>query len=373
MAALPFEPSASAVHGMPLGARAPVVLYWLWGAFWLLMIAVAIQDTLHSPAISWWEPVLWESSSAAAATCWMAVVLRARAYHARYLDRPLLWFGYHSRWLPLAAVSFIAAVYALRHGVYALAGRSYSHPPWPFVFVYESVKILLYSSLWLGIVFGFDSYEQWQTQRRRLLELQRTLAEAELAQLKSQLRPHFLFNALNTVSAQMHVDVARADRLLARLADLLRLSLQAGERETTSLREELRSLELYAAIMLERYADRVTLEQRVDESLLDAPIPALLLQPLLENAFKHGVERSLSPVRIEIAARRDGRLLRLCVSNTGSSLAAGGGDGIGLRNVRERLRVIYGGNAHLELTSRADGVAAEIAIPLRGMPEPPCR
>jgi LytS/YehU family sensor histidine kinase len=293
----------------------------------------------------------------------MTLVLRSRGYHAQFLDQPLRWFASHLRWLPLAAVTFIPMVYGVRHGVYALVGRSYSHPPWSFVFVYESVKILLYSGLWLGIVFGFDSYEQWQAQRRRLLELQRTLAEAQLAQLRSQLRPHFLFNALNTVSAQMHVDVARADRLLARLADLLRLSLQSDGRESTPLRDELRSLDLYAGIMLERYADRVTLEWRVDQSLLDAPVPALLLQPLLENAFKHGVERSLAPVRIEIAAHRDGEWLRLAVRNTGSALADGCRDGIGLRNVRERLNVIYGGRAALDLARDADGVSAKIAIP----------
>jgi hypothetical protein len=364
MAVAPYElPSAPGARAAD-SARRPLALYWLWGAFWLLMITVAIQDTVHSSAISWWEPVLWEGSSAVVATFWMALMLRSRKHQARYLDQPLRWFGYYLRWLPLAAVTFITAVYAVRHGVYALAGRQYSHPSWSFVFVYESVKILLYSGLWLGIVFGFDSYAQWQTQRRKLLELQRTLAEAQLARLKSQLRPHFLFNALNTVSAQMHVDVARADRLLARLADLLRLSLQAGDREMTPLRDELRSLELYAEIMLERFADRVTLDWRVDEGVLDEPVPSLLLQPLLENAFKHGVERSIAAVRIEIAARRDDAWLRLVVSNTGSALAAERRDGIGLRNVRERLDVIYGGTASLELVGDADRVSAQISIPL---------
>jgi LytS/YehU family sensor histidine kinase len=207
---------------------------------------------------------------------------------------------------------------------------------------------------------------QWQAQRRRFLELQKTLAEAQLAQLKSQLRPHFFFNALNTISALMHVDVARADRLLARLADLLRVSLQSGDQEITSLRDELHTLELYAQIMQERFADRVTLAWRVDDGALEASVPSLLLQPLLENAFKHGVERSIGPVNIEIAAQRDGEQLRLTVSNTGSTLAAGYRDGIGLRNCRERLNVIYGDKASLDLVAEVDGVAARIVMPLRG-------
>ena len=118
--------------------------------------------------------------------------------------------------------------------------------------------------------------------------------------------------------------------------------------------------------MLARYADRVTLVQRADDGVLDVPVPSLLLQPLLENAFKHGVERSIGPVRIEVAARRDGDFLRLDLSNSGSSLAEGGGAGIGLRNVRDRLAVIYGGGATLELASNDQGVTAEIVLPLRG-------
>jgi LytS/YehU family sensor histidine kinase len=328
------------------------------------MIAVSIQDTQHNPDISWWEPLLWEGSSAVAATCWMLAVRRSRDYHAQYLDQPLRWFGYHLRWLPLVAVTFISAVYAVRHGVYGLVGRTYNHAPWSFVFVYESIKLVLFAGLWLGIVFGLDSYAQWQAQRRRLLELQKTLAEAQLAQLKAQLRPHFFFNALNTISALMHVDVARADRLLARLADLLRVSLQSGEQEMTSLRDELHSLDLYAQIMQERFADRVTLAWRVDDSALEAFVPSLLLQPLLENAFKHGVERSIGPVKIEVTAQREGDSLRLAVSNSGSTLAVGYREGIGLRNCRERLNVIYGGKASLQLSAEADSVVATIVMPL---------
>ena len=120
------------------------------------------------------------------------------------------------------------------------------------------------------------------------------------------MQPHFLFNALNTISALMQVDVERADRLLTRLADLLRASLQAGARQMTSLREELKLLELYAQIMQERFADRVTLTWNVADDALDAAVPAMLLQPLLENAFKHGVERSREPVtiRIDVEAQR---------------------------------------------------------------------
>ena len=110
---------------------------------------------------------------------------------------------------------------------------------WPQIFIYESIKLLLFAGLWFSIIFGLSSFALWKQERERLLTLQKHLAESQLAQLRAQLQPHFLFNALNTISSLMQVDVDRADRLLAQLADLLRSSLQAGTRQITSLREEL--------------------------------------------------------------------------------------------------------------------------------------
>jgi hypothetical protein len=356
---------AMAHVGSDLAYR-PLALFWLWGLFWLLMITTAVQDALRNPGISWWEPILWEGSSALAATCWMLIALRARERYAPYLDRPLVWFGYHLRWLPLVAASFISAVYAVRHGVYELVGRPYLHPPWLWVFVYETLRLTLFAGLWLGIVFGFDSYAQWQLHRRRLLELQTALAEAQLARLKGQLRPHFFFNVLNTISALMHVDVPRADRLVARLGDLLHIGLRSGEQEMTPLREELRSLELYAEIMQERFRDRVTLNWRVDPAILETPVPSLFLQPLLENAFKHGVERSTVPVRIDVTAGREGNSLSLAVSNTGSELLSDYREGVGLQNCRERLRILYGEAAALQVRAEGGAVAARVSIPLAG-------
>lgn len=344
----------------------PAALWWLWGLFWLVMITTALQDALRNPGISWWEPLLWEGSSAVAASCWLLLGMWARERYAQYLDRPLLWFGYHLRWLLAIIPTFIAATYGVRHGVYELVGRTYDHPSWLWVFAYESLKIILFAGLWLGILFGFDSYALWRAQRERLSELQKALAEAQLAQLKSQLRPHFFFNALNTISALMHVDVARADRLVAGLGDLLHISLRSGEQEMTSLREELRSLELYGEIMQERFRNRVTLRWSVDASVLETPVPTLLTQPLLENAFKHGVERSTVPVTIEVTARREADMLSVSVSNTGSTLAPDHREGVGIRNCRERLGIIYGGAASLGIREQAGSVMAQVRIPLAG-------
>ena len=341
------------------------MLLWLWAAFWLIMILVGLQDGLRNVYIRWWEPLVWEGSSCVGATLWVLWQRRNKQRFASDLDRPLRWFGRHLLWLPLLIVTFLGFVYGVRHGVYALLGGSYVHEPWLFVAVYESLKLLLFTGLWLGIIFAFDSFEQWQAQRRRLLELQRSLAESQLSQLKAQLRPHFFFNTLNTISALMHVDVERADRMLARLGDLLRASLQINEREMTTLREEVRTLELFAQIMQERFADRVSLHWNIDSDALGLSVPMLLLQPLVENAFKHGVERSVGAVSIEIAARRDGGRLVLTIRNTGSTLPAQYIEGVGLRNCRERLKVIYGDEATLRLANEGDGVVASVTLPER--------
>jgi sensor histidine kinase YesM len=362
-----FVPSTAPVgtgdHGLTAAASPPRMLFALWAVFWLIMILVALQDGLPSPYIRWWEPLVWEGSSCVGATAWMLCQRHNKQRFAPYLDQPRQWFGRQLLWLPLLIVTFLVFVYSARHAVYAVVGETYEHEPWRFIAVYESLKLLLFTGLWLGIIFGFDSFEQWQAQRRRLLELQKTLAETQLSQLKAQLRPHFFFNALNTISALMHVDVERADRLLARLGELLRVSLQINDREMTTLREELRTLELFAQIMQERFSDRVVLTWNVAAESLDTAVPVLLLQPLFENSFKHGVERSIGPVTIEIGVRLAGERLVIEVRNNGSTLPRDCRDGVGLRNCRERLKLIYGDSASLQLAGEGDAVVARVILP----------
>src|SRR5262249_45641025 len=233
-------------------SRQDIALYSLWGMFWLLMLAVGIQDYIRNGGKHLWQPILWEVSSLAVATFWIVLQRRAGRRYAIYIDRPLVWIGMHSKWLPLVVLTFVPVVYGIRHGVYALVGATYHHEPWSEVLFYESVKLLLFYGLWVGLIFGFDAFAQTQEQRQRLLALQKSLAEAQLAHLKAQLRPHFFFNALNTISALMHVDVPRADRLLTRLADLLRATLQCGDRELTSLRWGVRMIVRYAQMIPHR-------------------------------------------------------------------------------------------------------------------------
>lgn len=341
------------------------MLYLLWGFFCALMIIVALRDYVRDGGHEWWQPLLWEGSSMLFATGLLIVQRRAGRRYSIYVEEPARWFGHHLKWLPLAVFLFVVLVYGTRHGVYALLGETYRHEPWAFVFPYEGIKLGLFIFLWLGVIFSFDSYAHVQEQQRRVLMMQRSLAEAQLSQLAAQLRPHFFFNVLNTISALMHLDVARADRLLTCLGDLLRDSLESTEQQLVSLREEMRLLELYAQIMLERFADRATMHWHVDDDTLTAAVPALLLQPLLENAFKHGVEPARTRVCIEIDARREEDSLILIVRNSGSMLSENVREGIGLRNCRQRLHVIYGGTAALNLSAKTGIVEASISLPWR--------
>jgi two-component system, LytTR family, sensor kinase len=342
------------------------VLYALWTVFSVIMIVVAVHDYYRGGGARLWKPLLWEGSSMSFATLLLALqrTIGRRSYD-RWLGEPSKWFGHHLKWFPLCLLGFLVVVYGARNGVYRLLGETYDHDAWVVLVPYEAVKLLLFFGLWLGVIFGFDSFARWHAQQRHLLELQRALAESRLATLSSQLRPHFFFNSLNTISALMHMDVERADRLLACLGELLRTSLQSGGQELVPLGEELRLLELYAQIMLERFADRVTVEWRVDDAVLRIGVPAMLMQPLLENAFKHAVERGREKVRIEIAAVRENDELVLSVRNTGSSLPADWREGVGLRNSRERLQVIYGAAALTRLGESAAGVEAVVTLPCR--------
>jgi two-component system, LytTR family, sensor kinase len=326
------------------------------------MIAVSYQDNADDHGIEWWEPALWECSSALMATIWLLIQRRAATKWDHLLDQPLRWFGKSLAWLPVVAVTFVAGIYSIRHAVYALVGVEYEHERWTALLVYESVKLVLFAALWLCIIFGLESFARWRLERERLLVLQKTLAQSQLAQLRAQLQPHFLFNALNTISALMQSDVERADRLLARLADLLRASLAASSRQLTSLREEIQLLELYASIMQERFAGRVALSWEIAPDTLDAAIPAMLLQPLLENAYKHGVERSSTPVQIQIKAQRQGENLLVTVRNTGA-IHTGRTPGIGLVNSRERLALLHGERASLTLDADGDAVIARLTLP----------
>jgi two-component sensor histidine kinase len=209
----------------------------------------------------------------------------------------------------------------------------------------------------------------------RAAQLQAQLVEARLVVLRSQLNPHFLFNTLNAVSGLLEDDPPGALRMIARLSDLLRSALQERDAEEIPLGDELKLTQHYLEILEIRYQGRLRTSVRMEPGVQDALVPSLILQPLVENAMKHGVGRAGGYGRIEVHARRVGGQLVLGVLDTGGGVDARGaaeltaparGTGVGLHNTRERLREMYGADQSLTLLPRPEGgMIAEITLPYR--------
>ena len=240
--------------------RSTIAALLAWTLFWLLMVLVAVEDFRRDGGQAIWQPVLWETSSALVATSLLLVQRRFTRRHDGLIATPWRWALVQARWLPLYWIAFVPLVFGIRHAVYALAGASYDHESWGEVFVYEALKITVFVGLFTAIGFGLLSYRQLLGERVRAEQAQALLREAQLERLARQMQPHFLFNALNTISALMHQDVARADATLVQLAEVLRATLALGERPQASLADELRLARGYAAVMAERFEGRVRLD-----------------------------------------------------------------------------------------------------------------
>jgi two-component system, LytTR family, sensor kinase len=194
--------------------------------------------------------------------------------------------------------------------------------------------------------------------------LARQLSDARLALLQRQLHPHFLFNALQAISTLLHRDPATADRLLVRLSDLLRAMLDGASGQSLSLRTELELTRMYLDIEQARFGDRLCVEWRVDESLLEVQVPSLIVLPLVENAIRHGLSPKVGPARLTIGSRSEGASLLLTVEDDGLGAALPLRDGLGVGNTRERLGALYGERAALTIdTAPNAGFRARIEIP----------
>lgn len=336
----------------------------VWTVLWTLMALIEVGKTLHDPAAPVARIVVPIGTAFAAAVVWIVMWLGSRAFERIDLERPRRWFLISLAWIPVLGAAEFAALHGGRTAIFSALGMPYYMPPLQALIPFELIKVGLFYALWLGLAFGVKTFGAWQEQNLRLAQTQRALADAQLAQLKQQLQPHFLFNTLNTISSLMQTDIGRADKLIAQLADLLRSSLALGDRDLISLKDELCFVRTYAAIMRERFGDRVRVVWDIPDSLLSARVPALMLQPLVENAFRHGVEKSAGPQTVAVRAAAQGERLTLTVENSVGSVVEEPNGGVGLRNCRERLRLHYGSNAGLTLEARPGGGAiATLCLP----------
>lgn len=213
-------------------------------------------------------------------------------------------------------------------------------------------------------------YEESRQKERALSQLAVELTSAQMHALRMQINPHFLFNTMNSISSLMQTDIAAADDMLEQLSSMLRISLERGSRQMISLGEELEFIEMYLALQDRRYAGRVQQEISVEPQLYDALVPAMLLQPLVENAYVHGLSRITESGTLEIRVSREESHLVITVRNSGIGLTPpdqqrSTGTGVGLSNITNRLRLHFNGDQSIRIREIAPHlVQVDLSIPL---------
>jgi signal transduction histidine kinase len=221
-----------------------------------------------------------------------------------------------------------------------------------------------------GVYSAVKYHGEAQERTLKASRLDAQLAEAQLQALQRQLHPHFLFNTLNAISALMHRDVEAADQMLSRLSDLLRIALDQRGQQEVALKDELEFLQKYLEIEQARFGDRLTVEFSIDPETLDAQVPNLILQPLVENSIRHAVAVRIEPGHIAVKARRVEGVLELSVRDNGPGMPPGRlaspARGLGLSNTRSRLERLYGAAQHLTFAEPpGGGLIVTVSLPFR--------
>lgn len=245
------------------------------------------------------------------------------------------------------------------------SGASFAEAFRPLLVKTWHFNLLVYWVI-VAVSQAFGYYRKYRERELRAAELEKRLAQAKLKALQMQLNPHFLFNTLHSISSLMHKDVEAADRMITRLSDLLRAALAGSDTQEVPLRQELQLLELYLEIERIRFGERLTVKLDIAPDTLEAQVPNLILQPLVENAIRHGIEPRARPGRIELRAQRQGGALTLGVWDNGSGLSEDrpAKEGVGLSNTRARLRELYGMEHRFELLHAPEGgLRVDLSIP----------
>ena len=284
-------------------------------------------------------------------------------------------FGEKRPWRPIAAHVAAAAAFVIVGGsmmgaaewmVGARPNRSLLESARLGVIGYMAFDVLVYAgvaAVTQAVVYAAESRDRAVHEAVLLTQL----AESRLHVLSSQLQPHFLFNTLNAISALVREEPKQAERLLAKLSDLLRHVLQDGSQAETSLAKELTFLEKYVELQEVRYGSRLSVQFQVDPGVVETRVPHLLLQPLVENAIRHGTSRKPGQGIIEIGAVPEGGTLKLSVSDNGAGIPEDGvvRDGIGLSSTKARLKQLYGENHTFVIERNASGgTICRVSVPL---------
>ncbi|HEY3384542.1 MAG TPA: histidine kinase [Vicinamibacterales bacterium] len=349
---------------------------WLLVAgFWTLVVLV-YSTRMMRVAPSAWVPISWFESLKIAAAQWYTWGLlsfgiywvnRKLPFGKDALVRRLLCH------VPLSLAFTVGYTY-VNYGATLLLGTPLDLP-WLGPSLLETLTragyrlgTFVYWSI-AAICMALDYQSDLKDREVRAAELERLLTEARLATLRSQLDPHFLFNALNSISAYVESAPREARLMIEQLGDLLRLSLEHADEQEVPLERELMFVDRYMQLQLVRFAGRLDVQVRVNDDVLTAAVPTFMLQPLVENAIRHGVSKLSTAGSIELSAWRTGRNLRVRVRDNGPGVPPGWTldehVGIGLGNTRARLEQLYGkGEYSLEVTTDAEaGTCADVTIP----------
>lgn len=342
-----------------------------WGFWTLIGLSFAGQFYISSSKLG--RPVTWGFAVSYSLGDW---------YVFAVLSIPVVALSRRCRigpgkgWRPvavhLAASSGFAVAYMVLRAAVAQWQGPWSGGALRFVETLNTlaVKTLHFTLLiyWVivAVQHAFAYYQEAQERHLRAAELEGRLVQARLQALQMQLNPHFLFNTLHGIAALMHQDVDAADRMIIRLSELLRYALESTEAHEVTLKQELSFLERYLEIERARFGPRLSVSQRVDPGVLGASVPNLILQPLVENAIRHGIEPHARPGRIELRAARDGGMLRLEVWDNGDGVGDRPVEHVGLRNTRHRLAQLYGEEQSLEFGRPIEGgTVVRIQLPFR--------
>jgi len=217
----------------------------------------------------------------------------------------------------------------------------------------------------LAVIYSFDYYKSFNEKRIKATELEAKLAQAELNALKMQLQPHFLFNTLNAISVLVHKDPESADEMITRLSDLLRLTIDKLGQKKVTLKEEIDFINSYLDIQKIRYKERLNVEINIDSSSMDIEVPALILQPVVENSIKYAVEPSSDKTNILISAATNDNYLTIEISDNGPGMNGSLREGVGIKNIKARLEQMYGDSKLFSMSrSESGGVKTVMKIPV---------
>jgi signal transduction histidine kinase len=364
------------IAGAQANGSAGTAPRWLRSG-WVLAVAFGVLFSLYNglnsligtrsggSTITAWKPFLFEGSSILVIVALIPLILRFES-RFRIDARPRIRaVAVHTLGALVFSAVHVSSMVALRKLVYAFAGQTYAFGN-PFIGgFYEFQKDALTYLTVLLVAFAMREYRVRREGELRAIQLTADLSTARLHHLTSQIEPHFLFNSLNAISNRMREDVDAADRMISCLADLLRAAYDTGDQVHVSLGSEVGWLRSYAAMMAERFRGQIAFDLNVEAGLESVMVPRLLLQPIVENAFRHGLREGHGKVSVSVQRTASSRLCYTICDDGAGLPEAPLRKGTGLSNISRRLELIFGSDHELTFSAGTPrGTVVKVLFPV---------